>query len=123
MERVYLKLLTTSFKRLQQTSNVAMYGELGRVPLDIVRMEKSIKYWFKIVKAQDSLVGQMFNDKVNNNIRRSWAYNVQSLLNDLGFSYLWNDPNISNLQLKLIIERLHDQHYQQWYSDLDTSSK
>ena len=55
-----------------------MYGELGRVPLDIVRKEKIIKYWFKIVKAHDSLVRQMFNDQANNNIRGSWAYNVQS---------------------------------------------
>ena len=32
-----------------------VYGELGRVPLSILRKERMLKYWFKIMKAEGSL--------------------------------------------------------------------
>lgn len=45
------------------------------------------------------------------------------LLNDLGFSYLWNANTVSNLQLSRVIERVYDQFYQSWFESLRTSSK
>ena len=48
---------------------------------------------------------------------------VGVLLDDLGFSYLWNNSDITSLQLSLLIERVYDQYYQSWYAELNQSRK
>jgi hypothetical protein len=32
-----------------KTSNIAVLGELGRMPMKILRQERIIRYWFKLV--------------------------------------------------------------------------
>ena len=123
VERVYLKFLKQVLKVRQQTPNSAVYGELGKVPLDIVRKERILKYYFKVIKAHDNLLNEIFVDQVNCNIAGSCAFNVSSLFNELGFSYLWNDSQTTKLQLSKVIERLHDQYYQSFYGSLNMSSK
>lgn len=41
----------------------------------------------------------------------------------MGFDYLWNNGDITRLQLNKMIERLHDQFIQGWFSDLNNTSK
>ena len=55
-ERVYLKFLKRMLSVRPQTANTAVYGELGRVPLNILRKERILKYWFKIVNSRDTLI-------------------------------------------------------------------
>ena len=52
-----------------------------------------------------------------------WADQVKNLLSELGFSYLWQNNNITELQLKCIIQRLYDRYFQKFYSDIRTSTK
>ena len=46
IERLHLKLCKTLLGVCQSTSNAAVYGELGLVPLYINRYVQVIKYWF-----------------------------------------------------------------------------
>ena len=48
---------------------------------------------------------------------------MKKLITDLGFNYLWNDNNVTKLQLNRMVETLHDQYLQKWFSDINNSSK
>ena len=52
IERVHLKFLKQIFCVKPQTSNITVHGELGRVPLSIIRKERILKYWYKLMKFQ-----------------------------------------------------------------------
>lgn len=123
VERVHLKFLKQLLGVRSQTSNNAVYGEVGRVPLSVIRKIRILKFWFKIVNNPDSLLSKVFYDQIVNNYTNSWASQVETLLNDLGFSYLWNANTVSNLQLSRVIERVYDQFYRSWFESLRTSSK
>ena len=45
------------------------------------------------------------------------------MINELGLNFLWNNDDVTNIQIERAIERLHDQYYQNWYSTLNTSPK
>jgi 5-bromo-4-chloroindolyl phosphate hydrolysis protein len=49
---------------------------------------------------------------------------VKNLLDELGFSYLWNDLYVTRVQIDKVVERLYDQYYQVFfYSTLDNMLK
>ena len=52
-----------------------------------------------------------------------WAAGIRKLLNELGFSYLWDFQNISKLQLDMVIQTIYGQYCQSWYSELIESNK
>lgn len=52
-----------------------------------------------------------------------WSKNVKKILDDTGFTYLWNNVSLSNVQIQNVIQRIYDQYLQQWFSDLRTQPK
>ena len=89
-----------------QTADLVDYSELGRVPFFVLMKIWILKYWYKIFSwhSQGSLVHKVYAEQVNefnSGINeKNWAFLVKSILDELGFSYLWNDPNITKLQLE-----------------------
>ena len=76
---------------------------------------------FKLISSRDSLIYSLYNLKSNNGaFTNSWTNNVHNLLRELGLPYMI-DKNISRLDLNLIIQRIHDQYIQTWFSELDQS--
>ena len=89
-----------------QTSSAAIYGELGRVPLIVKRKERILKYWFKIKNSSDIVLNNAYLneflivDQDSGSFRiKYWASELKSMLNGLGFSYLWNADTITNIKL------------------------
>ena len=127
IERVHLRFLKQILNVRQQTSNMAIYGELGRVPFYVIRKVRIIKYWYKILADPFTLLYKVYKQQVadvdNNRNLKSWSANVKTLLNNLGFSYLWNSQNISQLQLNMVIQTIYDQFYQEFYATINASSK
>ena len=82
---------------LKKTTNLSgMYGELGRVPFIIQRKFNMIKYWVKLLKSSDtSLPKRIYTmlkedaDSGNTYNGSNWASHIKSMLNNLGFSYIW----------------------------------
>ena len=54
-EKVYINFLKQILGVRRQTANHAVYGELGRVPLFVLRKIRILKYWYKILSSQGSL--------------------------------------------------------------------
>ena len=108
----------------QQTSNAAVYGELGRVPMAIMRQIRIIKFWSKILNNPESLQYKLYNQRdVHGFYINPWSKAVKKLLDDTGFSYLWENQTISNSDIKLVEKRLYDQYLQKWYEDISNSPK
>ena len=121
MDRIYMRFLKYVLNLRTQTTNAAFCGELGRFSKDILRKEHILKYWYKLKSSQGSLINITFRYQVENNIHNSWASYGQNIINDLGFNFLWNSENVTKSQLTKVIERLHDQYYQQWNTTVTNS--
>ena len=61
IERLHLKFLKQVLKVNQHTTSSMVYGELGRVPMFVIRKIRIVKYWFKIIKNPDLLISKIFN--------------------------------------------------------------
>ena len=60
IERVHLKFLKQNLKVKAQTCSAAVYGEFGRVPLNVQRKCRILKYWFNIMKSPGTLKFNIF---------------------------------------------------------------
>ena len=44
-----------------QTSNAAVLGELGRVPLSVIARHRAVKYWIRVLQNPGSLIHAVYN--------------------------------------------------------------
>ncbi|KAL4222869.1 hypothetical protein ACF0H5_018909 [Mactra antiquata] len=124
IEKVHLKFLRQILGVHNKTTSSAVYGEFGRFPLYIKRQIRIIKYWHRINKLNNSLMYKLMYMTDNNGILvNSWSINVKTLLSNLGFLYLWANPDISNLQINNVIQRVIDNYLQSWYACLNSFSR
>ena len=113
IERIQLKFLKQVLSVKQTTNNAAVYGELGRFPIIIIRKVRILKYWFKIMNTPNSMLCKLFNMKDNNgNYILQWAQNIKALTNNLGLSYIFTQGILCTQQFDYIVQRIYDQHIQ-----------
>ena len=60
---------------------------------------------------------------INGAFTNSWTNNVHNLLRELGLPNMIDTNIVSRLDINLIIQRIHDQYIQTWFSELDHSPK
>ena len=171
IEKVHLKFLKQILGVRRQTCNIAVYGEVGRVPLYVLRKVRILKYWYKILSSQkgtsrqrsgkgairkrfplqkprwektkltirylyhetyrkptqNTLLYKVYEQQKNSIMQGSsennWVFQLKLLLNELGFTFLWNNQSITKLQLQMVIQCIYDQYYQSWYSEVNNSGK
>ena len=63
--KVHMRFLKQVLGVRKQTSNIAVYRELGRFPLVVLRKIRILKYWFKILNALESLLYKVYLQQVN----------------------------------------------------------
>ena len=64
---------------------------------------------------------QLANDVMNRTI--SWASNVKSILDNLGFGYLWNSNHVNSMHVHIFKQRLQDQYIQEWNTSVANQPK
>ena len=112
------------------TQNDFVYGELGRTSYLARRYFIIVKYWFKILKAEDNKYikivynmmlrdSEILPDKVN------WVSLLRHLLMSLGFYEVWLNQGGGdcNRFLMTLKQRLTDNFIQNWRSRLDSSTR
>ena len=124
IERLHLKFLKQVLEVNQHTTISMVYGELGRVPMFVIRKIRIVRYRFKIIKNPDLLISKIFNmrNTYGQHIN-GWALKVKNLLNELGFSYMFENQNINDIDVHIITRRIYDQYLQQWSTDIRGSPK
>ena len=112
IERVHLKFCKNILGVKQSTQNDFVYGELGRLPMQIIRYLRIIKYWLNIVTGKKTLyVSSLYHAslmRIDLDNKLSWARNIKTLLCFHGFGEAWYNQGIAdvNLFLKISRERL-----------------
>ena len=98
IERLHLKFMKLILHVKPQTMDYIVYGELGRVPMAIIRKIRILKYWTRIIQDKYSLMYKLFSCKdCNGNYINPWTINVQNLFNDIGFAYIFENQAISQI--------------------------
>ena len=106
------------------TANAAVYGELGRYPISVLRNIRLMKYLLKLSQSPQSLAFKLFSltDR-NGHYVLKWTQNIKALIDELGFSFVFNDLNSLNQHLPFIVRRIYDQHVQSWSNSIETYNK
>ena len=128
-----LELIHTKFCRkilnVRKSTNIsALYGELGRIPLQVERKINMIKYWIHIVNSEDTnLIKIIFNmqrhDVNTNQSKTNWAYRIKTTLCDLGMHDLWVHQNRNTIRIEPIKQRIIDQFKQLWHTQINNSQR
>ena len=61
LERVHLRFCKSTLNVKLSTSNMGVYGELGRYPLYVNRLARIVKYWCKIIESDNILIVKLYN--------------------------------------------------------------
>ena len=119
IDKIHIKFCKYILGVKNQTPNVAVLGELGRFPLSVLCKERAMKFWLKIKQNPGSLIHKIYQEQCdivesnNNNLSNLfWVKHVKSLLDNLGFSHLWNNFESDINYFPLIKQRLRDQFIQ-----------
>ena len=116
---------------VRKSTNLAgLYGELGGVPLILIRKVNMLRYWLKLLRSDDQCLSkQVYNylkHYANNNIKyhgKHWAFQVKTILNELGLSNLWINQETLNIAIKTIKQRKFDRYKQSWYQNINNSQR
>ena len=101
----------------QSTSNAAVYGELGRVPLYINIYVQVIKYWFKVISSENIIVKSVYDNSILNNVRGdSWPFKVKLLLESPDQVYV---PTFISSFKQHVADVVF---YQEWFADLSNNN-
>lgn len=134
IENIHTKFLRKLLCVNKSTNLIGLYGELGRVPLRVMRKVHLTRYWIKLLKLNDDSVTKimykMLKNDADNNIsynNTNWAYQIKTMINDIGLTELWiNQDTLTNNNTTYIMQikqRLLDNYYQTWYTDIQSSQR
>ena len=130
VERIHTRFCRSLLGVKKSTNLSALYSELGRKPLLAFRKLRIIRYWIKTINTDNVLLRNiykmLFNDAANSNTYNgtNWAYQVKTLLYELGYNYVWDNQAILNkipyLQIK---QRILDTTDQNLITSINSSTK
>ena len=105
-------------------TNLAVYGELGRVPLEIKRRSAIIKYWLRIVSDWNTPVLLKEAYLMQTESGSDWLSYIKQTLDNLGFSNIWSNPSSvpKGPFLAELEQRCRDQYVQTWHSQLASTT-
>ena len=130
VERVHLQFCKRLLGVRKNTQNDFVYGELGRLNYQTLRLFNIVKYWTKLLNTNDN----KYNRKVYNMLKSdmeiyphksNWCSLLKDLLCRLGFYDAWYFQYIgnANIFISLVKQRLTDNFVQNWHSRINDSSR
>ena len=126
IERVHRRFCKFALGLPQSATNLAIYGELGRCPLEVRRKAIVVKFWLRLATNWDisPLLKEAYLLISSLPSTDAWLGRVKDLLNQTGFSNVWLNPsNISPTDfISEFSQRCKDQYRQAWESEMKASS-
>ena len=130
VEAIHSKFCRWVLNVKKSTNLSGLYGELERVPFIIQRKFNMIKYWAKLLKSSDTFLPKRIYtmlkedaDSGNTYNGSNWASHIKSMLNNLGFSYIWLHQTDITIPLNAIKQRIYDSYSQSWYAEINNSNR
>ena len=129
LEVFYRKFIKKMLKLRPSTASCMIYGEVGRLPLQVTADKYLISYWLRVLnKDSQTLVYIIYIIALNlflrDEYKTHWLSRVKCILDHCGLSYMWTDQQaLDTKQCKLIIhKRIEDVALHKWFTDISTSS-
>ena len=112
----------------QKAPNFAVLGDCARYPLYIESYRRSLKYWLKIIKMQNSrYIKKCYNMMLIDDSQgfTNWVTNIRLLLERHGFGIVWQNQmvNSESLFIKQFVSRIKDCYLQDWNASITENSK
>ena len=130
IELIHTKFLRRILGVKKSTNLSALYGELGRTPLAVIRKINMIKYWMKILQQNDSSlvkkIYKMLQEDADRNLNyggKNWAAQIKSILQQHGLEYVWQLQSEIEIPFETIKLRIFDTYKQNWYSAIHNSPR
>jgi hypothetical protein len=126
IEKVHLRFCKKILGVKNSTPNIAVLGELGRYPLSVICKERVLKYWLKIRSHPNSIMFNIFDAECNSIESANclpWVKAVKTILDNIGYSYLWNSQNINMSLFPKLQRRIRDNYLQEWQESIMTYPK
>ena len=130
IERIHMLFCKQLLGVKTATQNDFVYGELGRTNYYTRRIYIIIKYWFKVIYADErkyisKIYNVMLNDIADRQNIQNWASLVRNTLANLGFFEVWLAQGVGDMNKFLLIlkQRLADNFLQNWSERLEASSR
>ena len=111
----------------RRTPNDLVYGEVGRVPIQINASVCCIRYWLKLSRMREHRLPLRAYKMLLNMDQRgktNWVTNVcKTCIN--GFSYVWDNQGVGYLCafIREFRQRLIDMRWQVWDDHVNTSDR
>ena len=99
--------------------NLAVFSELGVVPISVDALKLSVGFWLHLVNSHDSsLVNNAY--KVNYTLNLSFSNKLRMLFEKISFSHVWQNQNTfhKNKLLKAVYNKLKDNFIKFWRTDI-----
>ena len=92
-DKVHIKYCKYVLGVHSKACNLAVYSELGRVPLLMSAIINSINFWLHMIQSKrDSLINKAYSEQLHaSNTKGTWVRFIENLLTDLGFSHVWHN--------------------------------
>ena len=115
-EKVHTRFLKSVLSVSKFTSNMAVFGDLGRLPITIKSLAIGVKYWQKIAAgaSPNKLLSLAYNTECQHLQSSPWLQNIQCLLTENGLGEYWINPNNYSIY-NIFRKRLNDQFIQNWF--------
>lgn len=130
VEKVHLQFCKRLLCVKKSTQNDFVYGEVGRMPLQNMRLYNIIKFWIKILHSEPKkyiyiVYNALYQDQLNKPQIKNWCSSLKQLLLTLGFGEAWYYQSVGNKNIFLTLakQRIRDQFLQNWNSRLHDSSR
>ena len=125
IKRIHLNFCKRLLKVQPNTCNACVYGELGIYPMYANRYLRIMKYWLKIVNTDNIILKTVYAQALHdcNNCYTNWVSKIKKLLNDYGFSYIFDYVDYINHYICLCAfrNRVLDTFKQDWSSTVNNS--
>ena len=130
VELVHNKFCRKILNVKKSTNIEALYGELGRTPMKVMRKISLIKFWIKILNSDENSllywVYTVLKEDADTGVTyngSNWAYQIKQILQTCGLSFLWESRMQMFIRIEDIKQRILDMHKQTWYSNINNSTK
>ena len=119
IERVHTSCLKRFLNVSTHCSNVTLYAETGRYPLSITFKIRCVKYWFRLLKLQNTRICRQAYEMLlvlSENGSTNWVSDIKHLLCSNGFGIVWLCNGVGNEKqfLSALKLRLVDCFKQSW---------
>ena len=129
IETFHLRFLKLTLGVHIKTCNNMVYGELGKLPLDIFIKKRSIGYWARILVGKESKLtkvtyNQLLNMYNSNLFKSKWIEFIKDILEDCNLNEIWVSQSFRSVNwLKsTVFNKLKSNFIERWSNEIQNMS-